>query len=611
MYQFDVQHAYDFARHIGGQTRIQHDELFFKWCPYCNPKRDRTNENSFSINLKTGQFKCLRASCGIKGNMVTLAKDFDFSLGTQFDEYYQQKRQYKRLKTPEQPIKPMSEAVTYLESRGISAEIAEQYEITARKDQPNILVFPFYDENGKLQFVKYRKRDFDKAKDKGKEWCEPNCKPILFGMKQCNLENKTLIMCEGQLDSLSVATADIENATSVPTGANGFTWIPYCFDWVNQFDVIIVFGDYENGKITLLDEISRRFKKTIKHVREEDYKDCKDANEILVRYGAEQVKKCIDNAVIVPMRQIIQLSDVEDVDIFKIPKLKTGIYQVDRLLYGGLPFGGVVLIGGKSGQGKSTLASQILVNAIEQNYKCFAYSGELPNYLFKSWIDFQAAGSRHVISYDNGWGDEQYKVSDSNKKLISEWYHDKCFLYDNAIVGDDERESLLTITENAIMQYGVQVILLDNLMTAIDLELALSSDKYERQSIFVKKLAQIALRRNVLILLVAHKRKNSMSSNENDEIIGASDITNLATITLNYGKHNDLDDSQRSLSVSKNRLFGRTTRKGYILNFDEKSRRIYGDGDDVNKDFGWTKLSPDEFVQQGFAEMQTKDTPFD
>ena len=230
-----------------------------------------------------------------------------------------------------------------MESRGISEEVAKEYEITVQTDKPNILVFPFYDEKGILQFVKYRKTDYDKEKDKNKEWCEANCKPILFGMKQCK-DFSRLVITEGQVDSLSVATAGISNAVSVPTGAKGFTWVPYCWNWINQFEEIVVFGDFEKGHITLLDELSRRLKITVKHVREEDYKDCKDANEILKKCGKEQVRVCVENAVIVPMKQLIQLSDVQDVDIFKIPKLRTGIKQVDRLLYGGLPLGGVVLI---------------------------------------------------------------------------------------------------------------------------------------------------------------------------------------------------------------------------------------------------------------------------
>lgn len=606
LYEFKEQDAFDFARHVHAETNVRNGELFFKICPYCNPKPTRDNIKTFSIDLKTGQFKCFRASCGVTGNMITLAKDFDFSLGNEIDEYYQPKKQYKQFESfnkRKEPIIPKLEAIQYLESRGIPESVAKEYEITVQTDKPNILVFPFYDEKGILQFVKYRKTDYSKEKDKSKEWCEANCKPILFGMKQCK-DFKRLVITEGQMDSLSVATAGIGNAVSVPTGAKGFTWVPYCWNWINQFEEIIVFGDFEKGHITLLDELSRRLKITVKHVREEDYKDCKDANEILKKYGKEQVKACVENAVIVPIKQIIQLSDVQDVDIFKIPKLRTGIKKMDRLLYGGLPFGGVVLISGKPGEGKSTLASQILVNAIYQNYKCFAYSGELPNYLFKAWIDFQIAGCRHIIEYQNQWGDTNYNISQTNKQMIADWYKGKCFLYDNSIIDGDEKESLVNVAQNAIMQYGVQVVLLDNLMTAIDLESTFGSDKYERQSLFVKKLARIALRHNVLILLVAHKRKNNFSTNENDEISGSGDISNLATITIAYEKNGEIEPYQRLCKVSKNRLFGKTETKGYILDYDEKSKRIYGKGDDLYVDYGWNKNN------DGFTAIN-EETPFD
>ena len=602
MYEFKEQDAYEFARFVGERTKKQGDELHYLFCPYC--RGGRKDKHTFSINLKTGQFKCLRASCGVSGNMVTLAKDFDFSLGNTFDEYYRPRKQYKKLKTPEKPITPKPKAVEYLESRGISEAVAKRYEITVQTDNENVLVFPFFDEKGIMQFVKYRKTDFDKTKDKNKEWCEADCKPILFGMKQCK-DFTTLVITEGQIDTLSVAMADIYNVVSVPTGAKGFTWIPYCWNWLNQFEEVIVFGDYENRKISLLEELSKRLKITVKHVKEEDYLDCKDANEILLKHGSEQVKKCVENAVIVPIKQIISLADVEDVDIFKIPKLRTGINQVDKLLYGGLPFGGVVLISGKPGQGKSTLASQILVNAISQGYKCFAYSGELPNYLFKAWIDFQIAGPKHVIEYQNQWGDTNYNVSKANKEQISAWYRDKCFLYDNSSIDGEEKESLVTTTENVIMQYGVQVVLLDNLMTAIDLEDFGNYDKYEKQSMFVKKLTRVALRHNALILLVAHKRKNNFSTNENDEISGSGDISNLATITIAYEKDKDLEENQRLAKVSKNRLFGKVNTDGFELEYEPKSKRIYGAGDDVNVDYGCFTDS------NGFTDYDYGETPFD
>ena len=591
MYEFKERDAFDFARHIHAQAREHNGELCFRLCPYCNPKPLRDNLSTFSINLKTGQFKCLRASCGASGNMVTLSKDFDFSLGGEIDEYYRPRRQFRKMKTPMKPIEPKPEAVRYLNRRGISEKVIKRYQITVQTEHPNILVFPFLDAVGQMQFVKYRKTDFNREKDKNKEWCEANCKPILFGMAQCNNKFDKLVITEGQIDSLSVAEAGIENAVSVPTGAKGFTWIPYCWDWINRFEEVIVFGDHEAGRITLLDELSSRLKCTVKHVLEADYRGCKDANEILQKYGAEQIRVCIKNAVNVPIKSVIELSEVENVDIFKLPKLRTGIRQLDRLLYGGLPFGGVVLISGKPGEGKSTFASQILINALYQGHKCFAYSGELPNYLFRAWIDFQLAGRNHITEYQNKWGDRNYTLSDTNREMIADWYRGKCFLYDNRIVEGDEKESILKIVEEVVQQYGAKVILLDNLMTALDLEGWNTYDKYEKQSLFVKRLSRIALKYNVLVLLVAHKRKNNFTTNENDEISGSGDISNLAMLTIAYEKDKEQKLTQRLVKVSKNRLFGKTETKGYILEYDEKSKRIYGQGDDLDFDYGWDKFS--------------------
>lgn len=606
MYEFNVQDAYDFARHVHAQVNEHNGELFFKTCPYCNPKPTRDNIKSFSINLSTGQFKCLRASCGAHGNMVVLAKDFDFSLGSEVDEYYKPRKKFKTLKQPKQKIIPKPPALEYLKNRGIQPWVAEKYQITVQNEHENVLVFPFYDENGKLQFVKYRDTKYSKEKGGNKEWCEAGTKPILFGMNQCNDKFDQLIITEGQIDSLSVAEAGFENVVSVPTGAKGFTWVPYCWDWMNRFEEVIVFGDYEKGHISLLDELKSRLKIQVKHVREEDYLDCKDANDILRKYGIEQIKKCVDNAITIPVNRVIELADVEDVDIFKLEKLKTGIHQLDKLLYGGLPFGGVVLISGKRGEGKSTLASQIMIDAVEQEYKCFTYSGELPNYLFKAWMDFQIAGPQRVFEYQNKFGDTNFNISKTNRELISDWYRGKYFLYDNRAIDGDEKESLVGTIESVIMQYGVRVIMIDNLMTGIDLEDVNGDDKYDRQSQFVKRLSRIALKYNVLILLVTHKRKNSFTKDENDEVSGSGDISNLAIVTLAYEKDKDLDDSQRILKVSKNRLFGKVNTNGWILDFDEKSKRIYGYGDNLNHDYGWDKQS------DGFVSMGSDDeTPFD
>lgn len=70
--------------------------------------------------------------------------------------------------------------------------------------------------------------------------------------------------------------------------------------------------------------------------------------------------------------KIENLSDVEDSDYTRV---STGLEEFDRVLGGGLVPGGVTLLGGDPGIGKSTLLLQAVSN-LSQNYKVLYISGE-------------------------------------------------------------------------------------------------------------------------------------------------------------------------------------------------------------------------------------------
>lgn len=148
------------------------------------------------------------------------------------------------------------------------------------------------------------------------------------------MENKTLVITEGQIDSLSVAEAGIENAVSVPNGARGFTWVPYCWNWFSKFEKLIVFGDFEKGSMTLLNELETRFPGSVYAVQEADYRECKDANEILQKHGKEAVKAAVENAKPLPVRRVKDLSNVKNVDIYSMDKIKSGIKSIDNIIGG-------------------------------------------------------------------------------------------------------------------------------------------------------------------------------------------------------------------------------------------------------------------------------------
>lgn len=589
-YQFNPDDAERFARETRRRTRRRGKELQFEICPYCNAENDKY---TFSISLEDGRFTCLRASCKASGNMITLARDFNFSLGNDVDEYYNSKKRFKRIHRKGYPV-PTPSALAYLENRGISKTIIEKYHITSQKKNDNIIVFPFYDENNILQYAKYRKADFNKERDRNKEWCEANCKPILFGMDQCNPENKTLVMTEGQIDSLSVAEAGIENAVSVPTGAKGFTWVPYCWDFLQKFETLIIFGDHEHGKITLLEEMRGRFHGTVKHVRKQDYKDCKDANDILRKYGVEAIREAVRNAEPVKNPRIIKLVDVERLNVADMERFSTGIGELDKTI-GGFYFGQLAIVTGKRGLGKSTVTSQFGVFAIKAGYNTFFYSGELLAGMFKEWFERQVAGNRSINSRYDKFRKMQYSVQAEKLSKIERWYGDHAFFYDNGAILDseyDEDETLIQTMRTAAMQYDCRVFFIDNLMTAMDDDI--SCDIYRQQSNFVKELAKFAKEFKAFVVLVAHPKKDEDNFSA-DSILGSSNITNLCDIILRYAepKKDTGITAPRVLQVWKNRLDGKLNQTGIPLYYQDSSKRI-SESALFDFELGWENMGDPE-----------------
>lgn len=590
-YIFNPRDVLDFASVVNAESSQKGNELFFKYCPYCHGGGSR-DKKTFSVNLDNGTFKCFRATCGKQGHFVELARDFNFEL--EFEDT--KKKKYRKL--PQRKPKPTNAAVEYMLSRGISQEISERYRITTNEKDNNVIVFPFYNENDVLTTVKYRKARFNKATDSGgKEWFCANTMPILFGMAQCT-DFERLIITEGQIDSLSVAECGFNNAVSVPNGARGFTWVSNCWDWIVKFKEIVVFGDFEHGKMTLIDELQNRLPQKVKAVRFEDYLGEKDANDILLKYGKQAIVNCINNAEIQRLENVKDLSEVRNVDLEMLPKIKTNIREIDRVI-GGLVYGQVVLLSGKRGNGKSTFMSQLVCEALEQNESVFVYSGELADYHFKRWLDYQLAGVGHITEKVNEYGDTTYHLNEDVTDRINAWYKGRAFIYDNNYIPDDtdETESLLITTENVIKQYGTKLICLDNLMTAME-SVTDQNNLYLAQSNFVGKLKKIAVKHNVVIILVAHPRKSKDDFN-NDSVSGSGDITNKVDIVMSYQRLEDNETYTGQLVITKNRLGGKYAvgDKAIGLIYSDKTKRITSLSSNI-RHYGWENDDIEEILDE-------------
>lgn len=557
-------------------VRQRGDELQLRECPYCHSRHDQW---TFAINGRTGTFNCKRSSCSVKGNMITLAKDFGFSLGRDVDAYEHigTWKRFKTFKDPTKEIESKDTAIEFMKKRGISEEVTRRYEITTKADQDNVIAFPFKNEDGVLTFIKYRNAAFVNGVTQGsKEWCEADTQPILFGMNHCS-DGGTLVMTEGQIDSLSLAEAGIGNAVSVPTGKNGFTWVPYCWNFLARFDELIVFGDREGETITLLDEMTKKFHGTVKYVPPEAYHGYKDANDLLRAEGPEAVRAAVNAATPVPDDFIKELKDVISNEADDEPVFQTNIRYLDGIT-GGLYSGQLVILTGERGRGKSTFASQLVVNAAAAGIKSFIYSGEMPNAAVKEWIERQIAGPDGINLELMPNGYEKTHINAMYIDQITAWHDGMIYIYDtDALINTEDdgvEKDLLGKIRKAIIQYGCRFIVIDNLMTALDDNL--SFDIYRQQALFVKKLKRLAARFGVVILLIAHPKKASKDSNgfENDDVLGSSNITNFADVIMRYDvpSKKDQDADRRVLELTKNRRGGRTGK--FEMFYEFKSKRI-------------------------------------
>lgn len=553
--------VYQFAGNYLAPYRRNGSELQARLCPICQGGNHH-DEYTFSINADTGFANCKRGSCGWKGSIEDLASMFNYTMTSQRLPRIPPKKKYH---TPETKLLPITETcIAYLESRKISRDTIEAFKLAS--DENGNIVFPFY-KGGKLTYVKMRKPSKPLPKEP-KEWQERETQPILFGMDQCSF-SKPLIITEGQIDTLAVYEAGFNNVVSVPCGCNNFDWIDPCWDWLEKFNDIILFGDNDDPGKEMVQELLKKFGAERCRIVE-NYPDrpdgtpCKDANEVLYFCGEFAIRDMVENASEIPIRGCLDLADVIPVDPTTLPRIATELPTLDELL-GGLVLPGITVITGKSGSGKSTIGGSLLLNAIEQGFNVCAYSGELSKERFQMWVNLQCAGSDYIsLKYDPIKKKEVPYVPINVVQRLLDYYRGRFFLFDNREVFDDGTLSaVMNVFTMMARRHNVKLFLVDNVMTITS---GSESEENASQAKLMNMLKQFTLKYNCHVILVAHLRKTKAGETaRQDDISGNSVIVKLADSALSV-EHPDI-------RVLKNREEGlmRLIPCGYAPD----SRRIY------------------------------------
>lgn len=578
-------------------------------CPY-----HEEDHASFVWNKKSLCFHCFGA-CGKnydiidvfmhQGNTYVEAVQRLFTLADiryAFGEHHiQTKSQYRY---PHEVICENKDLVySYLEKRKISRETADYLDI--RQDERGNVVFNYYDLNDCLTMVKYRpSRKISKGENKN--WCQKDSdtSPLLFNMNRINTGQPLLICC-GELDCAAAVESGWTNSVSIPLGDGNLQWVKESFDWLEQFDSIIVCPDndesgtkFRKQVVTMLGSWRCRVAHVPERCDVEGFckHKIKDLNELLLFCGKEAVLHMIEDAQSTPVPSVLDLSDVKANDFSEMEGVTTGIDVIDKELMK-LFYSTVTIVSGQPGAGKSSLLCQLICNAMEQDVNAWLFSGELANPITKSWLNYILAGPRNVDEFQCANGDKYYKVRGGVEGKIDEFYKGKWFVYRDD--WDNNLETLISSMTDVIRQYCCKLLILDNLMV-IDNDT--SDDELKEQTSTMKALITVAKKYDVAVVLVCHPRKMSASTSVGIyDVSGTANLVNLAHRTIairrvtedeksGEDQYSTLKPALRQydviVNIIKDRIRGRSSiMRG--LYYDVPSRRFYSNPTEYAYQYHW------------------------
>ena len=443
----------------------------------------------------------------------------------------------------------------------------------------------------------YREYDFD-----GRVYCVT----VPSGMILIR-QNGTIFVC-GNCDTLAVIESGFKNVVSVPFGAGNEKWIDTNWDFLEQFEKIIMWSDNDEPGLKLRRNACSRLGawKTyyIDLPKEIDGIKVKDANEVLFNFGKQKVLDIIDEIKEYPIKDVVNLAEVADYDLESAEGLYSGFSGLDEHIYK-FVMGTLCIVTGVSGNGKSVLVNQMCIcEPLNQGYDTFIFSGELSHPQLKNWIELVMSGTEIITVKDQ----HIRKIAKDHLEPLRKWYNGRVWVYDNDI--DFSAEAILSKMEELARKKGVKVFTIDNLMTV---DLGCTSDNiYQKQKEFARKLVNFANKFNVLVFLVAHPKKFEATRRITKlDISGSSDLMNLAHYIISvhryskqekegvtnyktgaFNKGQEPKDHDVVLDLHKNRITG-IQDKSVDLWFDNASYRFFENSEELYKRYKWnTDRSP-------------------
>jgi len=463
------------------------------FCPACHANRKNKTDKSLSVDWE----KCV-AHCHHCGQSFFFGKTE--KIGNQPAPATTappsgEPRLPRKLTGEEAPDEAMRK---WFGSRGIPAEVLQSEGISkvCRKlpqtgQVERCIVFPYLLE-GKLVNRKYR--------DGRKNFLlEAGARLVPWRIDHIRYTDECIIT-EGEMDALSFVVAGRDDVVSVPNGAQAN--LAFLDDFIethleNKKRVYIAVDTDAKGLQVRTELVRRLGEDLCRIVTYGD--DCKDANELLMKGGADALLRALDEAQEVPMEGVFTAADVKDelLTLFEKGMQKGAVFglgALDDML--SVETGRLMVVTGIPGDGKSEFLDEMTIRlSLAYGWKCAYFSPEnYPVTLHHQKLVEKLIGKRFmkgVMSEEEFEAGVDYLSQNFFDILPEEGY---------------QVENILQLAEMLVRRKGIRVVVLDPYNC---LEHQIPSGQSETQYIseFLEKLRSFARRRQVLVILAAHPTK--------------------------------------------------------------------------------------------------------
>lgn len=217
--------------------------------------------------------------------------------------------------------------------------------------------------------------------------------------------------------------------------------------------------------------------------------------------------------------------------------------QLNYLL-NGLLLDRITLLTSSTDSGKTTVSSQIIINAVKQGYNTFYFAGEdggaeARDRLYKQYTEFDKSNFTYVPYVQNGKQTNcgEYLLSHDKWLKANSFFTNKLFIFNNNLLAN--KQNLINTLESARLNDNCKFFVLDN-VEMFDLDADNENASLKDMCI---ALRQWAISKKVHILIVAHIRKieRNICRPEIFDVKGSSALTNICKNIITIIRTDKLD----------------------------------------------------------------------